>query len=99
MLFKTSVVESWKAKTSFSTTFISQISSDMLMQDLKEVSGVTARITRYYGTQLKLRNCLFVEVTSVSGLIRVCLRKGKFSVYHRHLSLSSQIRWEDVRKD
>lgn len=83
-MFKTSVAESWNAKTSpFSLTVFPKISSNTLMQDPKEISEETIRITRSYGTQLKLGNCLFVEVTSVSGLTRLCLRKSKFSVYHR----------------
>lgn len=82
-MFKTSVAEFWNAKTSpCFLIFLSKISSNILMQDPKEISEETARITRYYGTQLELGNCLFVEVTSVSGLTRLCLRKGKFSVYH-----------------
>ena len=80
--------------------FVSQIASDTLMQDLKEVSGVTVQTTRYYSTQPKLRNCLFVEVTSVSGLTKLCLRKKQVQcVPRRHLLLSSQIRREDFRWD
>ena len=49
--------------------------NDILMQDLKEVSGETARIIRQYSTQPKLRNWLFVEVTqaftfSGAGVLR-----------------------------
>ena len=99
-MFKSTVVESWNAHPSFYTIFVSQTASDTLMQDLKEVSGETARITRHYSTQPKLRNWLFVEVTSVSGLTKLCLRKKQVQcVLQRHLLLSSQIRWEDFRRD
>lgn len=71
--------------------------NDILMQDLKEVSGETARIIRQYSTQPKLRNWLFVEVTSVSGLNKLCLRKKQVQcVPQRHLLLSSQIRWRTL---
>ena len=99
-MFKSTVVESWNAHPPFYTIFVSQTASDTLMQDLKEVSGETARITRHYSTQPKLRNWLFVEVTSVSGLTKLCLRKKQVQcVLQRHLLLSSQIRWEDFRSD
>lgn len=75
-MFKSSVVESWNVHHPFYTISVSQTANDILMQDLTEVSGETARITRHYSTQPKLRNWLFVEVTSVSGLNKLCLRKA-----------------------
>ena len=99
-MFKSSVVESWNAHPPFYTIFVSQTASDTQTQDLKEVSGETARITRHCSIQPKLRNWLFVEVTSVSGLTKLCLRKEQVQcVPQRHLLLSSQIRQEDFRRD
>ena len=99
-MFKSSVVESWNAHPPFYTIFVSQTASDTRTQDLKEVSGETARITRHCSIQPKLRNWLFVEVTSVSGLTKLCLRKEQVQcVPQRHLLLSSQIRQEDFRRD
>lgn len=62
---------------------MSRMPNDILRQALKEVCGEAAQITIHYETQAKLRNCLFVGVTSDSGLTGLCLRRGKFSVYHR----------------
>ena len=96
-MFKSSVVESWNVHHPFYTISVSQTANDILMQDLTEVSGETARITRHYSTQPKLRNWLFVEVTSVSGLNKLCLRKKQVQcVPQRHLLLSSQIRWRTL---
>ena len=96
-MFKSSVVESWNVHHPFYTISVSQTANDILMQDLKEVSGETARIIRQYSTQPKLRNWLFVEVTSVSGLNKLCLRKKQVQcVPQRHLLLSSQIRWRTL---